>query len=396
MRPLSRILMSLLIAATLRATASGQIRFWLSDTAQSSAAPGPGASIAIDRPLGAPGMVHVWAQPEAGKSLANFSLNLVSDSETVLQLDDVEVHNELDGENRRFEFIVDSYQTPDVSTVLDAPCIFDFEVELPTHAMWGFRGFTVADEVGSGLDPGTADADPGFDDVNNTWLLASIGYTPTELGSANLFLQIGEIGMNQANGDSSELFARFGSASDAALNAKSQRCVSSATSDASIQVIEPIVGDFNHNGMLDAGDIDLLSTEAANETHVEAFNLSGDALVNNVDRTFWVEDLKGTFFGDADLDGTVAFNDFLTLSANFGQSGGWLAGDFSGNHEVDFSDFLQLSSNFGASQAALAAAVVPEPMGLDVVAGLFFLVCVLRRVTDHRQDGRNMAFSPSV
>lgn len=385
MSPLSRILMSVLLALLLASVASGQIRFWLSDSSQSSSVPGPGPSVDINRPLGAPGVVHLWAQPEGGKSLANFSLNLVSDSETVLQFDSVEVLNELDGEDQRFEFIVDSHQMPDVSAVLDAPCIFDFDVEPPTHALWGFRGFTVADGAGFGLAPGTADADPGFDDSNNTWLLASISYTPLELGTANLFLQIGEIGMNQAGDDSSALSARFGDANDAALNAKSQRCMSSNTSDASIQVIEPILGDFNHNGELDAADVDLLSTEVVNESHAVGFNLAGDALVDGVDRVFWVETLKSTFFGDADLNGTVAFNDFLTLSGNFGQPGGWSAGDFNGNKEIDFADFLMLSSNFGAPQAAAAAVSVPEPIGLSATVGFALAGLALRKRSVNRK-----------
>lgn len=50
--------------------------------------------------------------------------------------------------------------------------------------------------------------------------------------------------------------------------------------------------------------------------------------------------------GDADLNGSVEFTDFLLLAKNFGQHGVWGDGDFDGNGVVGFSDFLILSQNF--------------------------------------------------
>lgn len=56
--------------------------------------------------------------------------------------------------------------------------------------------------------------------------------------------------------------------------------------------------------------------------------------------------------GDTDGDGIVAFNDFLTLSSNFGTTvdTGYLAGDFDLDGTVAFSDFLVLSSNYGTTE----------------------------------------------
>ena len=54
---------------------------------------------------------------------------------------------------------------------------------------------------------------------------------------------------------------------------------------------------------------------------------------------------------------------FCGLSANFGESGGWAAGDFDCSGDVVFSDFLLLSGNFGAEAAQTAA--VPEPSTLS-------------------------------
>jgi len=54
--------------------------------------------------------------------------------------------------------------------------------------------------------------------------------------------------------------------------------------------------------------------------------------------------------GDFDGDGTVAFSDFLVLSANFGSTvNDPTLGDADCNGDIQFADFLVLSSNFGRS-----------------------------------------------
>ena len=71
---------------------------------------------------------------------------------------------------------------------------------------------------------------------------------------------------------------------------------------------------------------------------------------------------EGLLGGDFDGDGSVAFSDFLVLSASFGQAAdGYEQGDIDCNGTVEFADFLVLSTNFG--QAASGAEAVPEPNG---------------------------------
>ena len=82
--------------------------------------------------------------------------------------------------------------------------------------------------------------------------------------------------------------------------------------------------------------------------------------------------VSGTFFGDADLDGSVQFSDFLTLSNGFGAAGGWADGDFNGNGEVAFADFLSLANNFGNGE--VNAASVPEPSGNSASLALALVV----------------------
>jgi hypothetical protein len=53
--------------------------------------------------------------------------------------------------------------------------------------------------------------------------------------------------------------------------------------------------------------------------------------------------------GDANRDAKVDMEDFLALSAAFGQEGDWLNGDFDLDGTVGFEDFLILAANYGDS-----------------------------------------------
>lgn len=129
----------------------------------------------------------------------------------------------------------------------------------------------------------------------------------------------------------------------------------------SFALLPGLEGDFNASSTLDAADIDLLSVELMipESDRNRALDINGDAVVNDADRAFLVRSNFGTQFGDADLDGSVSFKDFLILAEGFGSEGGWAQGDFDGSGVVDFLDVLSLSENFGFTSAA-PALNVPE------------------------------------
>jgi hypothetical protein len=94
--------------------------------------------------------------------------------------------------------------------------------------------------------------------------------------------------------------------------------------------------------------------------------------------------------GDADLNGTVNFNDLLTLAQNYNDPSGaiWATGDFDGNGAVNFNDLLSLAQYYNqsiltgdlpggaafASDWATAQSLVPEPgILLTSLAGLTLL-----------------------
>jgi hypothetical protein len=92
--------------------------------------------------------------------------------------------------------------------------------------------------------------------------------------------------------------------------------------------------------------------------------------------------LRYTYYGDANLDGTVNALDFNALANNFGKSGVWSSGDFNYDGAIDSNDFAALAANYGRSlpssaPAAMLGSVVPEPSSLLLCGGIG--VTLLRR-----------------
>ena len=142
----------------------------------------------------------------------------------------------------------------------------------------------------------------------------------------------------------------------------------------SLSLSANVVGDFDGDGQLSPGDLDLLSSQFGVNPKDMKFDVNSDGVVDLADHRHWVEseDYANTFVGDTNLDGTVDFPDFLTLSAGFGNAGGWATGDLDGNGQVEFPDFLALSANFGKS--SVAAESVPEPSSSILLLGMAGLI----------------------
>ena len=141
-----------------------------------------------------------------------------------------------------------------------------------------------------------------------------------------------------------------------------------------------VLGDFNGDDLVDAADINALSAAVAAGTNDGAFDLNSDSLVDAQDRSVWVEDVKKTWFGDANLDGEFNSADFVFVFTageyEDGVAGNsvWEEGDWNGDSEFDSSDFVEAFSAGGYENGPRAATqAVPEPTGSVAI----WLLCTL-------------------
>jgi len=90
--------------------------------------------------------------------------------------------------------------------------------------------------------------------------------------------------------------------------------------------------------------------------------------------------IKYTYYGDADLSGTVTSTDFNALTASYGMTAAanWVDGDFNYDGKVTTLDFNYLAGNFGATPlpGLTLGSVVPEP---GCVSLLILSALTLRR-----------------
>ena len=150
-----------------------------------------------------------------------------------------------------------------------------------------------------------------------------------------------------------------------------------------------IPGDFNGDGMLDAIDINLLTSAVIDGDMDAKFDVNKDGDVDQDDRTTWVKEIRRTFFGDSNLDLEFNSSDFVTVfqkgeyEDELEANSVWETGDWNGDREFDSSDFVRAFQDGGFEQGPLEPANVPEPTSLSWL----MIVCVgLLRIRVH---GRN-------
>ncbi|MCA9212813.1 MAG: PEP-CTERM sorting domain-containing protein [Planctomycetales bacterium] len=128
-----------------------------------------------------------------------------------------------------------------------------------------------------------------------------------------------------------------------------------------------VTGDFDKDGDFDDADMDALSAVVRAGSNDAAFDLTGDGLVDTSDRSNWVINVKGTWFGDSNLDGEFNSTDFVVVfSRNQYEDGiagnsGWGDGDWNGDGDFDSSDFVAAFTDGGYEQGVRPPAAVPEP-----------------------------------
>jgi hypothetical protein len=156
-----------------------------------------------------------------------------------------------------------------------------------------------------------------------------------------------------------------------------------------LEVTSGVPGDFNSNGSLDAADLDQMSAAIRAGTTNVLYDLDANSVIDQRDRTVWVEQLKHTYFGDSNLDGQFNSADFVQVfqagKYEDGAAGNanWSEGDWDGNGDFDSSDFVLAFQGGGYEKGPRpGVAGVPEPTGIAIlVMGLVGLLSQARRAT---------------
>ena len=180
-----------------------------------------------------------------------------------------------------------------------------------------------------------------------------------------------------APGEAATLFTDFGDG----LNT-----IGDPTTWNSVKLIGPnaLPGDFNADGQFDAEDLDALSAAVRDQNPGIEFDLNGDGAVTNDDRQFWIQDVKGTWVGDSNLDGEFNSSDFVVVFTagkfELQEDAGWAEGDWNGNQRFDSSDFVAAFTDGGFELGPRASvASVPEPTMATLVLTSCWLVIAWQR-----------------
>lgn len=128
-------------------------------------------------------------------------------------------------------------------------------------------------------------------------------------------------------------------------------------------------GDFNGDLAVDAKDLDLLSASLRNGTAGPRVDVDDNHVSESADRTFWVHDVKKTWFGDADLNGRFESRDLIEVFGRGQYDDGesenstWASGDWDGDSEFASGDLILAFQDGGydAGPRTGLAIVVPEP-----------------------------------
>lgn len=248
--------------------------FWISASSFDPFTASGGRVPAIDLSEGAMDeTLYVWGRPDAGKTLRNLSLNLRSSDSAVIDFKSVLMHNPILGADvRRYEFIANP-----------APMVAPADAEDRIDNMLGFN---VANELvtGLGMGPGTTSLDPLYRAEDDAWLIATVTFDVTGSGSetTQLYLQIGENGLNHMGFSSSEASVVLGDPTDPTLNGRTDREIDSATEEATLS-LGGLLGDLNDDGAVDAADAGQMFSSWGSVSSGNVADLNADALVDAAD-----------------------------------------------------------------------------------------------------------------
>ncbi len=156
-----------------------------------------------------------------------------------------------------------------------------------------------------------------------------------------------------------------------------------------------MTGDYSINQTLDVADIDALASAIRSGLDDPYFDLNGDGAVDKDDHTVWVKELKGTWLGDANLDGEFNSGDLVAVFTageyedDIALNSGWAEGDWDADGDFTSSDLVAAFTVDGYEQGPLVAVIaVPEPSGVGMASIAILLVAVVHRFRSFVEESR--------
>ncbi|MBN02234.1 MAG: hypothetical protein CMJ77_24285 [Planctomycetaceae bacterium] len=151
-----------------------------------------------------------------------------------------------------------------------------------------------------------------------------------------------------------------------------------------------LYGDFDSDGDLTVADIDLLTLATFSDHYDPSYDLDRNGEIDAADRLIWVEDVKGTFFGDANFDVEFNSSDLIDVfqAAEYEDdlevNSTWATGDWNGDLEFTTTDFVVAlqSGSYEAGPRVYetpAASAVPEPSSVILLLFATLSLAMWRR-----------------
>lgn len=145
--------------------------------------------------------------------------------------------------------------------------------------------------------------------------------------------------------------------------------------------LDGLVGDFDGDGVLQVSDVDTLMQAVRDGSSNPTFDVNGSGGVDLADVNFWVADLKGTWMGDANLDGVFDSADLVAVFQRGEYEDGiagnstWATGDWNADGEFDSTDFVVAFTDGGyevGPRGSVSAVPEPSTVVLMLLAALPF------------------------
>lgn len=358
---------ALLVVVSMLPSRAAAVHIWFSSSPANAALPATSSAVVnAQHTTASPGgSLYLWARPDAGQTLRNWSFVLHSTNPQVVTFttSDVSTYNPILGVTPGAQPVaIRRWETVNEPSG-------GFPAGSPEGPM--LQGFSIVN--GFGIGPATTATDQYYNSANNAWLLGRVDYQLTgTIGQTSLFLQIGSNGISNAGMGSSQTSVIFGHQNDGLLNGLSQRYTSSNFADAVITVSAATQqnADFNSDGDIDGRDFLTWQRNFARPNAILSDgDANGDQTVNTADLAIWHQQYvhvpqTGDFDDDADVDG----RDFLAWQRGFGQLNATRAqGDSNADHKVNSIDLSVWQHQFGGTPGLAAVVTIPEPDSLSLL-----------------------------